>query len=82
MYATHPEMADRWSKEQKESLGKKSFKNLPERKGAGMGIAEDAFVDELNKIASKFSLHPVGFGDSGTGYRRDIKRVSGSGRRP
>lgn len=33
MYATNPEMAKDWTKEQKKSKGKKSFKRLPEYKG-------------------------------------------------
>ncbi len=31
MYATDPKMAKRWTKEQKKSKGKKSFKKLPEK---------------------------------------------------
>jgi hypothetical protein len=32
MYATHPRMAKRWTKEQEKAKGKKSFKALPEKK--------------------------------------------------
>ena len=32
MYATHPKMAERWTKEQEKEKGKKSFKKLPEKK--------------------------------------------------
>lgn len=32
LYATHPRIAKRWTKEQEKSKGKKSFKALPEKK--------------------------------------------------
>lgn len=55
MYATHPKMAKRWTKEQEKKQGKGSFKRLPKKAKSKDEVIYDPILTYENNDATGLS---------------------------